>query len=568
MRKNSVNSRKLRYGGVTAALTALIIAIVILLNVVFSMLSQRFLWYIDMTPELLYTLSDEAISLIRDGDDEFDTTSPIDMVDQIRAENKAYNEENGLSEGDDNYADENVSINIIFCDDADTIQSNASQRYVYNTALDLEKEFPDHINIIHRNIFRNPSSVSKYKSTSLTTITTTDVIIEFGTEYRVYSLRSFFTFDTDSSEEPWAYNGEKKMTAGVLAVTRAEAPVACITTDHGESAPDTALVETLVDAGYKVQEISFSTEEIPENCRLLVIFNPNSDFLVDDGVSNIDEIDKLDDFLDNTNSMMVFMSPDSPYLKNFEEYLERWGISFDRYTDAAGQKYPYMIKDSSQALTTDGYTIVSEYVDYGIGGSLTEDMRKVAYPKKVIFKNAMSISISDTYQRAHYVDEEDETNQFDYATYYSGGTSRSMYDVFVTSENAIAHAAGMEVEKATEQNRLSLMTITKEDRTTQESNYTTLSEASYVVACGSTDFATEGLLRSESYGNSDLLLSALRVIGREPVPVGLEPNPFADYTIDSITTKESTQYTVVLTVVPAVIAIGVGAFVLIRRKNK
>ena len=38
--------------------------------------------------------------------------------------------------------------------------------------------------------------------------------------------------------------------------------------------------------------------------------------------------------------------------------------------------------------------------------------------------------------------------------------------------------------------------------------------------------------------------------------------------IDIITTKEATQYTVVLTIVPVVIALGSGIFVLVRRKNR
>ena len=112
------------------------------------------------------------------------------------------------------------------------------------------------------------------------------------------------------------------------------------------------------------------------------------------------------------------------------------------------------------------------------------------------------------------------------------------------------------------------MTVSVEDRTTQESNYTTVNEASYVIACGSTDFASETLLQSNAYGNTDLLLSACRAVGREPVPVGLTFKPFADYTIDTVTTAEATQYTVVFAVVPAVLALGSGIFVLVRRKNR
>ena len=64
-------SRKLRYGGVTAALTAAIIAIVIIVNVMFSALADKFLWYTDLTPELSFTLSENFIDLMKNGDDSF-----------------------------------------------------------------------------------------------------------------------------------------------------------------------------------------------------------------------------------------------------------------------------------------------------------------------------------------------------------------------------------------------------------------------------------------------------------------------------------------------------------------
>ncbi len=565
MKKTSVNSRKLRYGGVTAALTAFTIAVIILLNVIVSALSQKFLWQIDMTPDLLYSISDECVSLIRDGDPTFDSASPIEMIDRVRQENKEYNEANGLTPESADYRDENAMLNIIFCDDIDTLQDNTAQRYVYNTAIELQAEFPDHINIKSVNVYRNPSAVSKYLVTSGSTIMPTNVIVEFGTEFRVYTQNAFFT--TNENGEVWAYNGEKKFTSAVLTVTRAESPIACITTNHGETFVDDALYNTLVDAGYKVQNLDLATEDIPEDCRLIVVYNPNSDFLVRDGVSNIDETDKLDEFLDGTNSLLTFMSPDSPRLNNYELYLEEWGIVFDRYTDASGASYPYMIKDSSQSLTTDGFTIVSEYADYGIGGSITADMRNVEVPKKVIFPRAMSISFAETYRPTHY-SSDDGSTQYDYGKYFSNMISRSIYDGFLSSENAVAHAAGSVAERATETNPFKLMTISMEERTTQEDNYSTISEASYVVAFGSVEFATNTLLSSSSYGNTDLLLSVLRSIGREPVPVGLDPKPFADYTIDTITTAQSTQYTVVLTVVPAVVAAVAGAIVLIRRKNK
>ena len=45
MKKFSFNSRKFRYGGVTAALTALVIVIVIVANIAISTLASYLNWY-------------------------------------------------------------------------------------------------------------------------------------------------------------------------------------------------------------------------------------------------------------------------------------------------------------------------------------------------------------------------------------------------------------------------------------------------------------------------------------------------------------------------------------------
>ena len=573
MKKSSAfNKRKFRYASTSILMTTLIIAAIIVFNVIFSALGAKFLWYVDLTPELVFTLSDECFDLIRDGDDSFEnSSSPIEMVDKFRAENKAYNAENGLSEGDEGWRDENLMIRIIFCDEIDAIESEYFTKLVYNTALELEVEFPDYIDVVNYNIVRNPSSVSIYKKTANDYIARTSVIVTCGSEYRLYDLRSFFTFESTTSDTPWAYNAEKKFAAGILAVTRAESPIACIINNHGESLPSSAFVSSLEDAGYEVKYLNLAKEEVPANCRLMVICNPQSDFLVADGISEVDEIEKLDKFLDATNSLMVFMSPESPVLENLEEYLEEWGIVFDRHLDAAtGIAYPSIVADSSQSVVGDvsNYTIFSEYVTVGMGATITESMRDVALPPPVVFKNAMPIKFSPLYELTRNENSEDETQSYNYASYYVDGVSRAIFDVFTTGPDAVAYANGSIVREASETEPIKLMTVSVENRETQESNYTTVSEASYVIACASTEFLSHTLLDASSYGNNDVLLSACRAIGQEPVPVGLEPKPFSDSSIDTITSTEATNYTLVLTILPAVVSLVLGIVVIVRRKNR
>ncbi len=573
MKLKESTGRKLRYGGVSALLTALIIAAIVLVNVIFSALSQKFTLYVDLTPEELFTLSDECIDLLENGDETFASSfSPIEMVDRIREQNKTYNAENGLKAGDEGWRNERVMIQLIFCDEPDAWTADSAMHYVYNTGLELQARFPDHIEVRNFNVERNPSLVSKYKTNSMSIIGKDYVIVSLdtgendGLRYRVRGLQSFYVMNTEdpANPTPWAYNGDKAFASSILAVTNAEAPLACFIDGHRETANE-QLTRALIDAGYTVDAINLKYDEIPENCRLLVIFDPQDDFLVKNGDSDVDELTKIDKHLDeNTASMMVFFSPTTPVLPNLEEYLSEWGIQYDR--DSAG--ISHIVHDPSHSLDLAGTTVIGEYATDNPAAKITEDMRGRAYPQSVIFKNAMSISFSDLYSPQRYTSTSDESISYDYGSYVKDGTSRAIYNLFTTYDTAFAMANGQKVEVANANNKPALMTVSVENHYTQESQYSSMNDASYVIACGSTDFVAQTLMESNAYGNTDLLLSALRTVGQEPVPVGIRFKPFADKTIDTITTAEATQYTVVLTVIPPVLALAAGIIIIVRRKNR
>lgn len=509
---NYSKNKKLRFGSLSVAFTALFIAAVVVINVIFSALATKFLWYIDMTPETLYTLSDECVELLRDIDSD---------------------------------------VKILFCDDPDSLEETDTTRLVYNTALQLEAAL-DNIHVETVNIIKNRSAVNKYLTTATTQIKTTDVIIESGTEFRRLSLTSFYTFSNSSSTEPWAYNAESRFAATILAVTRAESPVCALLSNHGEAYADSELMSLIYDAGYDYRVIDLSKDEIPEDCRLMISYNPTSDFMSSyDGVSEISEIEKLDKYLDGVNSFMVFVSPNTPTLPNLEEYLYEWGIEFCRYTDEVKNTYNCIVKDTSQSLTFDGYTIVANYIteENSLGSQVNNDLTNAGTAPKIIFKNAMPIKHSDSYDSSGY--------------YSSNGYSRQINNIFVTSENAVTEANGVTVGKATSLEPYPLLTITTEGR--QVSGSTT-TEYSYVMACGSIDFASEALLQSNVYGNRESLYSMLRIMQKEIIYIDLAKKPFSNTSIESLTTSDATTYTLVLSIVPAAIVFICGAVVVVRRK--
>ena len=70
MKLKASTGRKLRYGGTSVAITALVIAAIIIVNVVFSLLTERFRWYADLTPDLHFTISEECFQLIEESDED------------------------------------------------------------------------------------------------------------------------------------------------------------------------------------------------------------------------------------------------------------------------------------------------------------------------------------------------------------------------------------------------------------------------------------------------------------------------------------------------------------------
>ena len=568
MKNKAALARKLRYGGVTAVLTAAIIAIVIIINVMFTALAHKKLWYTDLTPDVEFTLTDTCISYMKNGDPTFeDSTSPIEKIndfrEELRRKNETLPEEERLTE---EQIIEQTQIEIIFCDDElQWHTDDMARKYVWKTAADLALEFPDHIKLTYVNIYRNPTAVNKYEEQEKKVTSSSDVVIKCGTEVRIRSLQSFYYMEDDTVI---AYNGEKVFVSAFMALTRAKSPKACFTTGHGEETSQNlgnAFVTLLENSGYELEWVDLTKEEIPEDCRLMIIFEPKSDFVVADGLSDKDELKKIDEYLSNDNALMVFMSSSiTTPLDNLEEYLEEWGIAFNR-SEEGSTHHPYRVQDMDNSFDDYGFSVKSQYVTYGLGNDISSPIREAG--KTMVFPNAMPISYSSNVSVAGYRDSEDGPVLGNYGVMADDGQFRDIYDIFVSSKDAKALANGNEMKDIV--SPLKLMTISVQDRLVQEDSYglTTVDKASYVIACGCPEFVSDTALTG-AYGNSDFLGYTLRKVGHEPVPVGLSFRWFGDYTIDIIETKDVRTYTLVLTLVPAILSLGAGIVVLVRRKNR
>ena len=566
MNQESNMPRKSTRRALGIAITTVVVAVVLAINVLFSFVADRFMWQVDETtnrytsrPDVsMYTPTEEFLNVIRD--------YAIPMVRELNADR----EKNG---------EEPLTINVKFCSERDKVYGADKLRMIQYSALALQKEFPNEVKVEYLNIEKNPSQVQKYKATSSSNIYSHQIIFEFGTEYRVCSYDYFFLKNDSTSNDHWAYNGEQKIASLILALTRADSPIAAFITNHGEAVEECESLRNLVHrAGFDVITIDLSKDEIPADCRLLISYDPQTDFL---GMGNAafaegekSEIDKLDGFLDQAFSFMLFVDADTPELPVLEEYMEEWGITVSRAENAEGDLDNLLIRDPVSKLDKDGYTPIAEYATTGGGAFITEDMRKVAYPAKVVFPNAVAIGLSDSYRKIHVVpnDTNGVTEAYTYGAYYRNGVTRYLQDVFTTTKDASAEAFGKQYQVATELNRFSLMTLSLESRTIMETNYLSTQEPSYVAVFGSTEFASDTILDSAAYGNADVLTATLSHLGREIMPANLEFKAFKVYTVDTeaytVNARSLIGTTVFMTLLPITLCITIGTVIAVKRKYR
>ena len=134
------------------------------LNIAFTVLADKNLWFTDTSDTryikdefTLYTLTPELENLMKS-----EVIPEINKVNSDRAAN---------GEG-------NIKLKIIFCADPDMVQGDTYLRYANYTARQLEKLFPEHIEVDYINVNKNPSAVQKYKINSASTIYSSSVIVE------------------------------------------------------------------------------------------------------------------------------------------------------------------------------------------------------------------------------------------------------------------------------------------------------------------------------------------------------------------------------------------------------
>ncbi len=351
-KRSLFSDRKFKYGSLAVTLTVAFVALVIIFNAVVYALAYSYGWYIDLTGQQYYGITDKSSKYL------------------------------------DDVLTEEVEIKVIFCQDKDRVLEDSAGYYIYKCAETYKKTYPNNISVEFLDVISHPDLAEIYTSQIGSSLYTYNVIIECNQSkgFRLLDYDDFYTFDSDSGAV-YAFNGERRFTSLMIALCT-DSPICYFTTGHGESIYDdvesgttNSIYNLMVDAGFDVRTIDLSKENIDGNAKVIIVNNPVNDFAGAD--QPVNEIEKLARFMsDNGGNAMVFLSPENQgNLKTLKIWLEEWGVGVE-----AGQ-----VKDDAHSLSVDGLTLVSNYTTEGFAASPTITLRDHDTAISTIVKNPIAL---------------------------------------------------------------------------------------------------------------------------------------------------------------------------------
>lgn len=285
---------RFKRGSFAVMLSVGFIAVVVLINVLFSILEERYpSMQIDMTTNQIYSLSEDAL----------EAAEKVDIPTTIYI----LADEESAKSGDLTYQGNPYSQVTVLVERMRELNSNITVEYV-----DLD---------------RNPTfaSDSKYAGFSLGV---GSVIVENERRVRVLGLNDLYaqSMDQYTGQTSYRIQVDSALTSALMQVTAEDVPVVSIAAgSHSERLASSlsSLQSVLQNNQFEIKTFDIMTEEIPEDTQIVLLPTPMTDYTAE-------EIQKLDAFLasdvEGYCSLWVTFYPSQTDMPNLSAFLAEWGI--------------------------------------------------------------------------------------------------------------------------------------------------------------------------------------------------------------------------------------------------
>lgn len=283
-----MNKHRLRMGGMAAAVTAMVIVGVILLNLLAGMLTDRFFLKYDLTGTKLFEISQESVDILRDLPGQATIYLLLSEIEAM----------NNMSQA--------MGLNFV----------ELLQKYSTLSGGRIKIQFMDPT--------LNPDIQERF---GVGTVQKADLLVEGPSRVKHIAYTELFDF-TDAGQL-LGYRIEQALTSAVLFVMAEHIPGVVFTEGHGEAPSDTMtggsvtmLREMFERSGFSASTLSLAASELPDDTKTIVIACPETDFIEE-------EIARLDDFVRSGGNVLYLTGNERN--KNLTGWLEERGIRLEDY---------------------------------------------------------------------------------------------------------------------------------------------------------------------------------------------------------------------------------------------
>lgn len=288
-KKSKMDSRRFRYGSMATAITAVVAVLVVVLNVVVSLLADRFPINIDLTQNKLFSLSDNSVEIAKS------INKDVQVI---------------VFGSEDLYKNPNRG--------SDYYQVEALYKEIYKALQQYTSYSGGKVTVKYEDLNLNPQLATQYNKYE---VTSGDILLLCGDRYQKASFNDMYEISGDGYTQAQTVSSKVEVTLAsrIKNVMRDTVQVVTAFVGHEEDEDTVSALKSIYEAnGYEFKELNLaSSEEIDANTVAGLIVGPTKDFTAE-------EIERLQKWLDNDGkldrNLMVFADFQAE-CKNLYEFL-------------------------------------------------------------------------------------------------------------------------------------------------------------------------------------------------------------------------------------------------------
>lgn len=347
--KKFMKSRKAKHGTVAMAITALVIVMVIVLNIIIGLLVNRF-------PDLELDLTSNNSFALQD-----------DTIDYV------------------SHLNNDVTVYILM--EKDKFESQGTYFVQAQKMLNkMASKSDGKMKIKYVDLTSNPSFTSNYPNVDWQSSSANNIVlVESGKQYKVLTLTDCFEYD----EQTYNYYGtysftgtkiEQAVVTAILNVTTDDKVVVDMIKGNNEQ-DYSSLKSLLENNAYQVNEVSLATGDFDKDAKVAIMYAPSVD--LDEKI-----VEKLSTWLSNDGkygrSLIYVPTADMGEMPNLDDFLKEWGMSIDR-------GYVFETDETALVNASSPYAFTVSYGDY-----YKDNLKNSKIPVVVSESHAVNITDENT----------------------------------------------------------------------------------------------------------------------------------------------------------------------------